>query len=159
MKNKVYALLSILSMVIIVAFANTLQAREKVERYHQHQEASPKASSIHTNVFSSHLPIVSINTEGEKVPGAPLLNEFGKRIGYELSDSGEKMIDVEIDIFDQQEHENTLLDEATLHSKATLRIRGDSSRYFDKSSYLLRMTDSEGEHNNVSVMGMSPHYE
>ena len=159
MKNKVYAFLSIIGMGIIVVFANTINAKERVERYHQHQEATEKASSEYPDVFSSHLPVVSINTKGKKIPGAPLLNEFGKRIGYELSDSGDKMIDVDINIFDQQEHENTLLDDITLHSSAMLRIRGDSSRYFDKSSYLIRMTDSEGEYNDLPVMGMSPHYE
>lgn len=159
MKNKVYALLSIAGMFLFIGFAHYLNTGEKVERYHQHEEATRKSPSAHTSAFSSHLPLVSIDTKEQLIPGAPVLNELGKRIGYELSESGNEMIEVEVTLFDRAEQENSLLDLPTTQSKARFRIRGDSSRFFDKKNYLLQFIDSGGENNPITVMGMPPHHE
>ena len=40
-----------------------------------------------------------------------------------------------------------------------IRVRGNSSRYFDKKNYLIRLTDDTGKYENHEVMGMEPHYE
>lgn len=40
-----------------------------------------------------------------------------------------------------------------------IRIRGNSSRYFDKKSYLIRLTEQDGSYEDQEVMGMADHYE
>ena len=40
-----------------------------------------------------------------------------------------------------------------------IRIRGNSSRYFDKKSYLIRFTEQDGSYEDQEVMGMADHYE
>ena len=40
-----------------------------------------------------------------------------------------------------------------------IRVRGNSSRYFDKLGYLLRFTHADGSNAAHEVMGMAAHYE
>ena len=45
-------------------------------------------------------------------------------------------------------------DAPALETRSLIRVRGNSSRYFDKKSYLLRFVDGEGEYRDAEVMGM-----
>ncbi len=47
----------------------------------------------------------------------------------------------------------------TWRPTALIRVRGNSSRYFDKKSYLLRFTEDDGSYADHEVMGMDAHYE
>ena len=50
-------------------------------------------------------------------------------------------------------------DTPDIQSSALIRIRGRSSRRFDKKGYLLRFTKEDGSYDNYEVMGMDSHYE
>lgn len=58
---------------------------------------------------------------------------------------------------DKQNHHPS--DTPDLESKMQIRVRGNSSRYFDKKGYLLRLTDADGSYRQEAMMGMAPHYE
>lgn len=130
-------------------------------RIHQHMEAlkqmGNESVSIQKEGFASHLPIVEITTGGQKIPGNWILDEEGYIVGEEHSDEGEEMIPVKIRIVDLEKGDNHPADEASVESGALFRIRGNSSRYFSKKSYLFKLTDALGEENPKQVMGMGSH--
>ena len=47
-------------------------------------------------------------------------------------------------------------DEPDLETDTLIRIRGNSSRYFDKKSYLLRFTDEKGDTRTTRSWGWTP---
>ena len=48
---------------------------------------------------------------------------------------------------------------ADVSSAIRIRMRGNSSREFDKPSYAIRLVDKKGENNPLSIMGMDAHHE
>ena len=69
------------------------------------------------------------------------------------------MLSVRIAIQDDESRNHHPSDTPDLESRALIRVRGNSSRYFEKKSYLLRFTDEEGSYEDHRVMGMDAHYE
>lgn len=130
-------------------------------RFHQHlscaRQTEPQAVSIQPDEFVSHLPVIEVDTGGQKIPGNWIMDENGIRVGTELSDKGEEMIPVEICIVDSENGNNRPGDAAALESSAMFRIRGNSSRNFAKKSYLIKLTDEAGGENSQEMMGMGEH--
>ena len=50
-------------------------------------------------------------------------------------------------------------DRPDLESEILIRIRGNSSRRFDKKNYLIRFVNDDGSYAGHEVMGMDAHYE
>ena len=69
------------------------------------------------------------------------------------------MLSVRISILDDDSRNHHPSDMPDLESQALIRVRGRSSRYFDKKNYLLRFTTEDGSYASHPVMGMSSHYE
>lgn len=130
-------------------------------RFHQHlscaRQTEPQAVSIQPDEFVSHLPVIEVDTGGQKIPGNWILDEEKNAVGTELSDDGEEMIPVGIRVVDSGEGDNRLGDNAVLESNAMFRIRGNSSRNFSKKSYLIKLTDDVGGKNPQEMMGMEEH--
>ncbi len=130
-------------------------------RVHQHRtwEREPQSAAVTTEPgeLVSHLPIVEINTGGQKIPGNWIRDKDGVNIGVEMSASGEKTICASIRILDSGTAENRVEDEAAVETEARFRIRGNSSRNFSKKSYLVKFIDKDGDENPQEVMGMSAH--
>lgn len=130
-------------------------------RFHQHlscaRQTEPQAVSIQPDEFVSHLPVIEVDTGGQKIPGNWILDEEKIAVGTELSDNGEEMIPVGIRVVDSGEGNNRPGDDADLESNAMFRIRGNSSRNFSKKSYLIKLTNNVGEENPQEMMGMGEH--
>lgn len=173
--------------VVVAACAGTLADANKLqpERYHQHEkaqqlsdlpEADRRAASSGTNIdaatFASHLPVVSIDTGGQEIPGQLVRDENGKTIEGEdgralvtTAPSGEPSITACLSTFDvegasrgQAEGEaraNRLTDEPALESACLLRIRGNSSRAFDKKNYQITFVKKDGTDNDQEFLGMT----
>lgn len=103
--------------------------------------------SIAPESFSSRLPVVSINTNGQTIPGRP---GPGEHIG-EIKNT---YIRAEIKIMEEEGGLHTLQSQADIESQADIRVRGNSSRTFDKTGYLLKFTDNQGNRRDYDVMGM-----
>lgn len=69
------------------------------------------------------------------------------------------MLSVRVSIMEDETHNHHPSDAPDLESQALIRVRGRTSRYFDKKNYLLRFTDAEGTYEDHEVMGMDSHYE
>lgn len=102
--------------------------------------------------------IIKIDTFGVEIPGKPYHNSETGLTEHTLAADGSDTIAATADIIDG-EGNNHLSDAATLSSNIRIRIRGNSSRHFDKKPYLLEFINPDGTNNDCEVMGMAAHHE
>ena len=162
MKKSVIGLLcAVLLILVAFIFQNSFSHKSKIYRYEQHKEALCLADSGDAleGTLITHLPIIKIDTNGQKIPGFAIWNEDMKIVGYEKGENDEEEIMVNISIYDNSEAQNTMNNEPNLAAKALFHIRGNSSRAFSKSSYEFKLVDEKNEPLKLSVMGMVPEEE
>lgn len=157
MKNKLFFSAAAVLVLLFAAVMYRVEDGTEAVRFHQHL-SSPQAQSGEAGTFTTHLPIVEIDTQGQAVPGRPLTAN-GKFAGYEMSATGEKTIDVHMTLKDGGQGRNTLMDAAQVDTKAKIRYRGNSSRLFDKKSYAVSLVDENGEEAPQKMAGMGTHDE
>ncbi len=136
-----------------------MAGRNDIGRYYQHLEIDVDEDTYVEGEFNSKLPIVSIDTRGQVIPGVPVVNDDNVRIAYTLNSDGESNIPAGIKIYDNEDEYNQLSDEPDIESEIEFRIRGNSSRYFDKNSYKINFVDDQRLEQSVNVMGMGGHDE
>lgn len=149
MKKRIIYLMTIVFVIFISLLFNNLTVKK--ERYHQHLEAQQPEETTSNNEggFSSHLPIMEVVTDGE-VP-SPYL---GDRVDVE--ERNYENISAEIHYYDQEAKENLLTDLPTFSEKADFRIRGRSSRTFDKKGYLVKFKKEDTIKNKkIALSGMT----
>lgn len=160
MKTKISYLCCIPALMLISLIFSHLDNTSDIPRYLQHEEALPEAP-VPEEEFVTHLPIISIDTNGVDIPwyswAGILYNADNTRIYGKSEEEIQSIITVpcEVGINSTENSWHTLSDEQTLTSTATIRVRGNSSRYFDKKSYLLRLVDENGSDKSSEVMGMA----
>lgn len=160
MKYKIMGFVACIA-VLATSVLVPLMSTDDHQRYHQHLEAQPKAACQHgDDVFCTHLPLVEIDTDGIEIPGGPIYDENGKRLPhYTTAADGSNTIAAYMEIKDSETENNHLSDPATMKSKIQIRVRGNSSRTFDKKGYAIRLVDDQGENAPQAVMGMAAHHE
>ncbi len=160
MRYKIISLAAVAGMFLLAVLL-CLSPQTGRRRVHQHLswEGEPQSAAVTTGPgeLVTHLPIVEIDTGGQKIPGNWIRDKDGVNVGVEQSELGEKTIRVSIKIIDSGTAENRVEDEAAVETEARFRIRGNSSRNFSKKSYLLKLIDEDGEENPQEIMGMSAH--
>lgn len=133
-------------------------------RYHQHleepgeQELGVCGVCQGTESLCTHLPLIRIDTGGQKIPGRGIVNEISGQIeSYETTDAGEEEILVTLETVEEAGVYHHAQDPASLTSRAFFRIRGNSSRLFDKSNYRIRLVEEEdlSDNRRLSLLGMS----
>lgn len=144
MKNKL-----ILFATVIVAFFTTLIVSiffdDKTVVYHQHLESKVMDTcSSDSDIFCTHLPIVSINTNNQHIPGE----------SYEGI-----TIKTNISLYDNNDSINLITDVPSQESLANIRYRGNSSMEFDKKGFLLKFINEDNTEKKLSVLGMPSHDE
>ena len=160
MKRIIAGFLACALCIGAAALATTIEFEEKEARIHQHLAAAEKAPCTHGDTqLCTHLPLLEINTGGQSVPGAPILDEKGFIVEYTTTENGEARAKVSLEITDHTDTNNHLKDTPTVSSAALFNIRGRSSREFDKKSYRITLINNDGTNNNQPVMGMDAHHE
>lgn len=161
MKYKALVIGLVCAVIACSVLLSSIATGDKNHRVHQHKEArQPEAGcNCSGDTLCTHLPLVVIDTNGEEIPGVPVLDEATQSTTYTTTADGEAMLSASIKVIDNQDSNNHPEDEAALTTASLIRVRGNSSRYFDKKSYLLRFTRSDGSYANHEVMGMDAHYE
>ncbi|HOD93085.1 MAG TPA: CotH kinase family protein [Clostridia bacterium] len=139
-------IISIIAIIFLIATAVFLTFYNYgYERYHQHSMDVKDVQCNHTDgQFCTHLPLVKIDTHNQQIPA--------------LVD-GSSVIDSYLSIFDKSDSNNHLDDEVDLHSLITIRARGNSSLFFDKKSYLIKLINTDRTENSKKIMGMESHDE
>lgn len=140
MNKKVIGLLAVAGALALSLVAARFD-RSNTDRYHQHMEepAFTPASEEAAAEFSTHLPIVSLKTGGQKIPG-------------EVKDG--TTISARLEVRDGGQGCNSLRDEPGLVSDIQLRYRGNSSLWFDKKPYRIKLLEADGESNAQEMLGM-----
>ena len=148
------------TLAIILSFAVTNLKEDKNYRFHQHMEAVEKTACNHNeNVFCTHLPLVEINTHGSLIPGEAVRDEEGLRVSYTTTGDGYSELTCSIQITDNDGENNHTNDSPSIESDMRIRIRGNSSRNFEKKGYKITLINEKGENNPQMVMGMDSHHE
>lgn len=155
-----YRLICLIAVVLMLAAAVAFQDfRPMGNRYHQHLEAvkyTPCATHGEEQ-FCTHLPLFNIVTDGP-VPEPYQYDSSGELI---LSENGsrlfnDEMVMASVDFFTNPEGNNHLTDTPDVSEKALIRVRGNTSRAFDKKNYLLKFTQENGVDDlDVSLDGMA----
>lgn len=136
----------------------TCIADDQTKRYHQHLEAQEKAVCSHGDEsFCTHLPLLLIDTDGKDIPGAIASDKLNSTVKYTKTEAGEKNLTCQISVIDHESTNNHPEDPPDIQSLAQIRIRGNSSRHFDKHSYALELFTEDGSSNKQPVMGMDSH--
>lgn len=139
-------LLSLAGVLSIAKFAEPENARVQQHKSYN-TEVKDTNLSVEASDFSSHLPVVSIETDGQTIPGRP---EQGQRV----SQVENTFISARMQIMENDGKLNTLKDEPQVDADIQIRVRGNSSRLFDKVGYLFKFTDTDGSDKPYEVMGM-----
>lgn len=140
MKNKLIYCMVIVDLLLVGFYFNQTDEVDKINRIHQHKEDS------------NEIPIIEIDTDGKEIPGA-----------HTWSYTENKQVILDKDIVDEEGTvtcDFLLLDEGdSVESKATVRYRGNSSRWFEKKSYSIHLVDENGMENAQELAGMATHNE
>lgn len=160
MKHKIIGVTALVLSVSIVLGVGNILLKKDSKRYIQHLEESGyiECENCPDSKLCTHLPIIKINTGGVEIPGKPYYNSETGLTEHTLAADGSDTIAATTDIIDGDGN-NHLSDSATLSSNIRIRIRGNSSRHFDKKPYLLEFINPDGTNNDCEVMGMAAHHE
>ena len=138
-------------LLLLAALLLSRHIDPEKQRYQQHlsynTQVEDTSLSIDEDTFSSHLPVVSIETGGVVIPGR-------SEQGQHIKDIENSFIQADMRIYDREGELNKLSSQPVLESKINIRVRGNSSRTFDKVGYLFKFTDDAGMERKLEVMGM-----
>ncbi|MHC1683892.1 MAG: CotH kinase family protein [Clostridiaceae bacterium] len=159
MKSKLIYMMTVVFMIVICIGLYQFDINIKTSRVHQHQEIQWQESNTDGNKeFQTHLPIINIDTAGQKIPGEPIRGD-GEDWVYETTENGEETITASFTIIDSQEGTNRMTDIPNLSSLTKISYRGNSSRFFDKKSYSIHLILEDGTENKKEIAGMAAHDE
>lgn len=158
-RNKILYLCTMLAVPVVMLGFTLLSRQRDVPRYHQHLEQPSEADLGPCEVeadFCTHLPILQIDTGGQTIPGAAIVNQAGRTVGYETTEDGADEILARVSIIDTPNQYHHLSDAPTVEAQARFRIRGNSSRLFPKHSYRIKLVeeDDPAQDIDLSLLGM-----
>lgn len=152
---------------VALSLAAPLLEDDTAPRFHQHlEEPGYTPCTDHgEGVFCSHLPLIFIETGGVEIPGLPV-DESGEPVTSDMeyqyvtkAADGSSTIACAVSVVDTSGQNHHIADEPSLQTDAQIRIRGNTSRYFDKKGYLLRLTSDDGKSIAEEMLGMDAHDE
>ncbi|WP_339288230.1 CotH kinase family protein [Ureibacillus sp. FSL K6-0786] len=146
MKSKVLFTLMIVGIAFFVFVVAQLDQWDFHKRYHQHKEIDTNTiTPIEFSNIKTHLPVIRIETKGQRIPGAPIMIDRNNYY-YELSENGEAEIETTITLYEA--HAEPIKFTGMIH------YRGHSSRFFNKKSYDVAIVDQNKNKLDISLLGM-----
>ena len=162
MKYKIIGMIgcAVILVASVLNYSEIFSIDTKEKRYHQHLEAQAKAPCVDhaADEFCTHLPLITINTGGTEIPGMRII-ENGEHAGFTTTPDGADRITAKINVFDSETKNNHPTDTPDVSSEMTIHVRGNSSRFFDKLGYKIKLIDENGENNPQKLIGMDAHHE
>ena len=166
MKYRIIGISAAAVLMVLTAVLLKLDSTNPKNRIHQHLTArQPDAGcDCDGSELCTHLPLVIIDTEGQEIPGEnieeSIVPETGEYNEFTLGPDGSSTIPCSIKVMDSSVSNNHPSDEAELESYGRIRIRGNTSRLFDKKGYLLTTTKEDYQTSqDLQMLGMSSHHE
>ena len=159
MKYKRMALAACALLLLLSATNLSAVLTDEHPRYHQHLErpAYTPCADHGEDLLCSHLPLVLIDTGGTEIPGVPIQSGGSGREddAFTTTADGSTLLRASVSVVDHAEGNNHPADAPTLQSTIDIRVRGNSSRYFDKHGYLVKtLTDDGAASRDVAMLGM-----
>lgn len=146
-KLYVGAVAVLLAAVLLIA-GNADPKRVRTQQHLEYNtEVDDRSLSIDPEDFSSRLPVVEISTDGQTIPGKPEDGEL-------VSEIPNTYLTARMKIREKKGKLNTLSEKPDIDSDIQIRVRGNSSRSFDKSGYLFKFIDEDMQQKAYPVMGM-----
>lgn len=141
------------------------QATTEYSTTYQHEiekdaDSTTGTISVPTNYkldeyFKSHLPLVVIDLHGNKIPNVYCFTRDGN--GKTYTEEGlinpNPWAEMTISIIDNENNVNSLGDEPVLVNNGLIKLRGMTSRTYDKKQYGIKLMDGELEA-ELPIMGM-----
>ena len=155
-----YRLICLAAVVLMLAAVIGLQDFNPPEnRCHQHLEAVgyTPCGDHGEELFCTHLPLFSIVTDAP-LPDPFFYDESGHILRNEANQlvTNDEMVTASVEFFTNPRGNNHLTDQPDVSERGLIRIRGNSSRKFDKKGYLLKFTQENGVDGlDVSLDGMA----
>jgi hypothetical protein len=167
-RSVIYYITGVALIAALIAGVVLVGGSDDVGRHHQHlhrpsENALGECLHCAGDVLCTHLPLIVIDTFGADIPGRPLYfdtaddMEFWRE--FVTTPDGETEIEVLVQVIDNLGAWNHEGDAPVHQSMASMRLRGNSSRFFDKPNYRIRLMDDNAEGNPLPLLGMSPHTE
>lgn len=166
-KSLIAAIVVLALLAISVPVLTALLPENRIENItkYQHEvnaEANPQIGSstlpddfILDDTFVTHLPIVVIDLKGNTIPNIYKWTADGK--GREYTEEGLKnpnpWAEMTITIIDNDNNENRLSDKPELVNNGKIKLRGMTSRGYDKKQYGIKLMNG-AEELETSIMGM-----
>lgn len=156
------------ALIALLALA-ALQYRQKAAgdsgRVWHHELAAEADTSIGSDTipadfivdgsFSSHLPLLIIDTHGEEIVNYKYYDR--ESVSYVYQEGVDPYLPVEITLIDNENYVNRLDDEPKLSSRAKIKVRGNSSSLdtFPKKQFLIKLLTDDGDRNVQEMIGMT----
>lgn len=104
--------------------------------------------------FTSHLPIVVIDTGGQEIVSYKKYN--AETNAFEVPQGTDPYFPMQIQVYDRADHCNRPSDEATIRSPGRIKVRGNSSAdpSLPKFQYTLKLETEDGEEQPLGMMGI-----
>ncbi len=168
MKKSMIAAVVILPAILICCVVLTLLKPENRIEYntdYQHEQdtdANPQLGkpTVPTDYkvdegFVTHLPLVVIDVGGKRIPSVYAFSKDGQRRVYSSEGlvNPNPWVSMNIKIIDNANGENHITDTATIDNNGLIKLRGMTSRGFDKKQYGIKFMDGEFEA-ELPVLGM-----
>ena len=161
MKYKLIGITATALTLVSVILISMFMPEDNGKRYIQHVMAEEKIPcTAHSDgELCTHLPIVSINTNGVEIPGKPIYDGEEHIVGYSVAEDGTTTIKAGLEVIDNKDTYNHLSDGNNAIQNILIRVRGHSSRKFDKPNYFFRFVNTDGTNNPQEFLGMDSHHE
>jgi len=160
-KYKIIGITAMALVLVAVLLISMTMPEDNGKRYIEHTMAEAKTPcEPHADgKFCSHLPVIRIDTNGVEIPGKAILDADGNVVDYTLSETGETTIKATMNVVNNDGTYNHLTDSGTDMGQIAIRVRGHSSRRFEKPNYFIRFQNSDGTNNPQEFLGMDAHHE
>lgn len=167
MKKNIKIMLGIilLTVVFCLTFGSLkFLSEDRDERYIDHIVNKDVDSSIGMseipenrivdNTFTSHLPLIIIDTQGEEIVNYKKYN--AETDSFEEPEGIDPYCMIRLTVIDNENHTNSLTDDASIESLGKIKIRGNSSAssHLPKHQYRIKLLDSEGNSNKENLLGL-----
>ncbi len=166
-KNTTIAAIACLLALIISITAPLIIKEKTSSRIHQHQTAILRPEDeVDDGTFNTHLPLLIINTGDVEIPGSPIWDmttgEYEKddnnEMIFSMAEDGTDTVSAQLNVIDHQDRLNRPEDQPEISTGMTIRVRGNSSRCFDKKNYYIVLNDQNGNNNDQPLLGMNAHH-
>lgn len=154
MKTKIIYLGTVILMIIITIAFNKLEPKKMNFRVHQHRDIISLKEKGNSNSdsekFTSHLPVIELNTHGQDIPGEKRIKDTS------LEDfKKQSSIRATVKMFYKEGHISNISNKPDFISESSIHYRGNSSRHFDKKSLKIRFIDKNNKERSIPLAGMA----